>query len=99
MEVIRYPGQVAKVVSCVWTGILSWREELATLEQVDGENEDLVTGKNLTRAISAAEAERNQSLILDKPMNRFEHFNHFKAFVFTFHPLTKIWLDQICEDL
>ena len=99
MEVIRYPGQVAKVVSCVWTGILSWREELSTLEQVDGENEDLVPGKNLTRAISAAEAKWNQSLILDKPMNRFENFNHFKVFVFTFHPLTKIWLDQRCEDL
>ena len=67
MEVVRYPSQVAKVISCIWTGTMPWREELSALEQIDGENEDLVPCKNLAHAVTTAVAKRNQPLVLDKP--------------------------------
>ena len=70
VEVIRYPGQVAKVISCVRTGTMPWREKLAALKQVNGEYEDLVSCQNLAHAIPTAKAKRNQPLNLDKPVNR-----------------------------
>ena len=97
VEVVGYSSQVTKVIFCIRTGVMPWWKKLAALEQVHGENEDLVPRKNLAHAISTAEAERNQPLVLDKPLNRYER--EFEVLVFTFHHPTKIWLDQRYEDL
>ena len=70
VEVVRYPCEVADVISCVRTWTVSWGEKFAALEQVDSEYEDLVPCQNLAHAISTAEPKRNQSLILDKPKDR-----------------------------
>ena len=76
---------------------MPWREKLAALEQIDGENENLVPRKNLAHAITTAYTKRNQPLVFDKPKNRYERA--FKEFVFTCHHLTQIWSDQRYEDL
>ena len=71
VEVVRYPSQVANIISWVRTGTtMPWREELAALKQVDGEYEDLVPCKNLPHAITTAQTKRNQPLVLDKPRKR-----------------------------
>ena len=71
MEVVRYPSQVANVISWVRTGTsMPWREELAALKQVDGEYEDLVPCKNLAHAITTSQTKRNQPLVPDKPRKR-----------------------------
>ena len=67
MEVVRYPTEVGKVISCIWTGTMPWRKKLSALEQIDGEYEDLVPRKNLAHAVTTAVAKRNQPLVLDKP--------------------------------
>ena len=77
---------------------MPWRKKFATLEQINGEYEDLAPRKNLAHAITTAEAKRNQPLVLDKPMNRYMK-EHLRCSLFTFHHLTKIWLDQRYEDL
>ena len=67
MEVVRYPTEVGKVISCIWTGTMPWRKKLSALEQIDGEYEDLVPRKNLADAVTTAVAKRYQPLVLDKP--------------------------------
>ena len=67
VEVIGYPGQVAKEMFCIWTGTMPWRKKLSALEQIDGEYEDLIPCKNLAHAVTTAVAKRNQPLVLDKP--------------------------------
>ena len=67
VEVVRYPTEVGKVISCIWTGTMPWRKKLSALEQIDGEYEDLVPCKNLAHAVTTAVAKQNQPLVLDKP--------------------------------
>ena len=70
VEVVRYPSQVANVISWIRTGSMSWLEKFSALYQVDGENENLVPCQNLAHAITATEAKRNQPLILGEPENK-----------------------------
>ena len=100
VEVVRYPSQVANVISWVRTGTtMPWREEFSALKQVDGEYEDLVPCKNLAHAITTAQTKRNQPLVLDKPRKRKVLIKEHKVLEMTFRHLTGIWLDQRDEDL
>ena len=100
VEVVRYPSQVANIISWVRTGTtMPWQEEFAALKQVDGEYEDLVPCKNLPHTIPTSQAKRNQPLVLDKPRNRKVFNKEHKIFEVTFRHLTGIWLDQRDEDL
>ena len=58
---------------------MPWLEELAALQQVDGEYKDLVPCKNLSHAVPTSQAKGNQSLILDKPNVKGDVKEHLRC--------------------
>ena len=83
VEVIRYPGEVTKIVAGIRSGIFGRRQEGNILQKIDGEYEHFVPGESLscaerrialiwklgrlTHAVTASDSKWKQSFVLYKP--------------------------------
>ena len=75
MEVIWDPGKITKEIVWIWNWVCGRWKDLDPLEEIGGEEEDLVSCQEFAHAVALPDAERNQPFILFIPgvNKRFQH--------------------------
>ena len=67
MEVIWDPGKITKEIVWIWNWVCGRWKDLDPLEEIGGEEEDLVSCQEFAHAVALPDAERNQPFILFIP--------------------------------